>query len=43
VFSRGLFRSPGRVPAGATLPGAVVDRVAVLPECRGAGHGQRLV
>jgi len=27
----------------ATLPGAVVDRVAVLPECRGAGHGQRLV
>ena len=27
----------------ATVPGAVVDRVAVLPECRGAGHGQRLV
>ena len=27
----------------ATLPGAIVDRVAVLPECRGAGHGQRLV
>ncbi len=25
------------------VPGAVVDRVAVLPECRGAGHGQRLV
>jgi GNAT superfamily N-acetyltransferase len=25
------------------IPGAVVDRVAVLPECRGAGHGQRLV
>ena len=23
--------------------GAVIDRVAVLPECRGAGHGQRLV
>jgi GNAT superfamily N-acetyltransferase len=23
--------------------GAVLDRVAVLPECRGAGHGQRLV
>ena len=27
----------------ATIRGAVVDRVAVLPECRGAGHGQRLV
>ena len=27
----------------ATLKAAVVDRVAVLPECRGAGHGQRLV
>jgi GNAT superfamily N-acetyltransferase len=27
----------------ASVPGAVVDRVAVLPECRGAGHGQRLV
>ncbi len=25
------------------IPGAVVDRLAVLPECRGAGHGQRLV
>lgn len=31
------------VIGSATLPGAVVDRVAVLPECRGAGHGQRLV
>ena len=29
----------GKVP----VRGAVVDRVAVLPECRGAGHGQRLV
>jgi GNAT superfamily N-acetyltransferase len=28
---------------GITVRGAVVDRVAVLPECRGAGHGQRLV
>lgn len=28
---------------GATVRGAVIDRVAVLPECRGAGHGQRLV
>jgi len=28
---------------GGTVPAAVVDRVAVLPECRGAGHGQRLV
>jgi GNAT superfamily N-acetyltransferase len=31
------------VVGSATLPGAVVDRVAVLPECRGAGHGQRIV
>jgi len=29
----------GNVP----VSGALVDRVAVLPECRGAGHGQRLV
>ncbi len=28
---------------GASVPSAVLDRVAVLPECRGAGHGQRLV
>ena len=28
---------------GISLPAAVIDRVAVLPECRGAGHGQRLV
>jgi GNAT superfamily N-acetyltransferase len=27
----------------AVIRGAVLDRVAVLPECRGAGHGQRLV
>ena len=27
----------------AVIRGAVIDRVAVLPECRGAGHGQRLV
>ena len=26
-----------------TVRGAVIDRVAVLPECRGAGHGQKLV
>jgi len=25
------------------LTAAAIDRVAVLPECRGAGHGQRLV
>jgi GNAT superfamily N-acetyltransferase len=31
------------VVGGATVRGAVIDRVAVLPECRGAGHGQRLV
>jgi predicted acetyltransferase len=28
---------------GSTVQAAVLDRVAVLPECRGAGHGQRLV
>jgi len=28
---------------GVTVRGAVLDRLAVLPECRGAGHGQRLV
>lgn len=27
----------------ASVRGAIIDRVAVLPECRGAGHGQRLV
>ena len=26
-----------------SVRGAVIDRVAVLPECRGAGHGQKLV
>ena len=31
------------VVGGVTVGGAVIDRVAVLPECRGAGHGQRLV
>jgi GNAT superfamily N-acetyltransferase len=29
--------------AGTGVKGAMIDRVAVLPECRGAGHGQRLV
>lgn len=28
---------------GVPLSAATIDRVAVLPECRGAGHGQRLV
>jgi len=28
---------------GVAVPAAIIDRVAVLPECRGAGHGQRLV
>ncbi|MFN7813446.1 MAG: GNAT family N-acetyltransferase [Planctomycetia bacterium] len=28
---------------GAMVRGAVFDRLAVLPACRGAGHGQRLV
>lgn len=28
---------------GATVAAAALERVAVLPECRGAGHGQRLV
>ena len=27
----------------APVKAAVLDRVAILPECRGAGHGQRLV
>jgi GNAT superfamily N-acetyltransferase len=30
-------------PPSASVRGAVLERVAVLPECRGAGHGQRLV
>jgi len=35
---------PRRIMIGdVPIPAAVVDRVAVLPECRGAGHGQRLV
>jgi len=35
---------PRRIMIGdVPVPAAVVDRVAVLPECRGAGHGQRLV
>jgi len=35
---------PRQVVVGpASVKGAVVDRVAVLPECRGAGHGQKLV
>jgi GNAT superfamily N-acetyltransferase len=35
---------PRQVMIGAAgVRGAVVDRVAVLPECRGAGHGQKLV
>ena len=29
--------------AGVPVPSAVIDRLAILPECRGAGHGQRLV
>lgn len=28
---------------GATVAAAALERIAVLPECRGAGHGQRLV
>jgi len=28
---------------GVPMQAAAIDRVAVLPECRGAGHGQRLV
>ena len=35
---------PRQVMVGKVgVRGAVVDRVAVLPECRGAGHGQKLV
>ncbi|NBW95399.1 MAG: GNAT family N-acetyltransferase [Planctomycetia bacterium] len=28
---------------GLPISAAAIDRVAILPECRGAGHGQRLV
>ena len=35
---------PRAVLLGETsVPAAVIDRLAVLPECRGAGHGQELV
>jgi GNAT superfamily N-acetyltransferase len=35
---------PRAVLVGKTsVPAAVIDRLAVLPECRGAGHGQELV
>jgi predicted acetyltransferase len=35
---------PRQVMIGpVSVRGAVIDRVAVLPECRGAGHGQKLV
>jgi len=37
VMPRAMMLGAGSVSA------AVIDRVAVLPECRGAGHGQRLV
>ena len=37
VVPRSLF------VAGVPVPGAIIDRLAILPECRGAGHGQRLV
>ena len=29
--------------AGVPVPAAALDRLAILPECRGAGHGQRLI
>lgn len=36
--------SPRRIHlCGAVVDAAALDQVAVLPECRGAGHGQRLV
>lgn len=36
--------SPRTIMVGdAPVKAAVLDRVAILPECRGAGHGQRLV
>ena len=36
--------SPRSIMVGdAVVKAAVLDRVAILPECRGAGHGQRLV
>jgi GNAT superfamily N-acetyltransferase len=44
----GMTSAPGGDAAAGDEPrsgvrGAVLERVAVLPECRGAGHGQRLV
>ena len=38
-----MLGSEGPSNGGQTVSAAVIDRVAVLPECRGAGHGQRLV
>ena len=36
--------SPRTIMVGETpVNAALLDRVAILPECRGAGHGQRLV
>ncbi len=36
--------SPRTIMVGETpVKAALLDRVAILPECRGAGHGQRLV
>ena len=36
--------APRTVMIGAApVKAAALDRVAILPECRGAGHGQRLV
>lgn len=29
--------------AGVPVPAAALERLAILPECRGAGHGQRLI
>jgi ribosomal protein S18 acetylase RimI-like enzyme len=29
--------------AGVPVPAAALERLAILPECRGAGHGQRMV
>ena len=43
-MSKHIEISPRTIMIGATpVKAAALDRVAILPECRGAGHGQRLV
>lgn len=43
IVPRTIVLGPVASGSSAGVRGAVLERVAVLPECRGAGHGQRLV